>query len=135
MSRENVEIVRRIYDDGLIDRADEALRPLLNPEVEYVNPAEAIEPGTRSGLDEVLDAFRSTPRIFDTAAHEVHELFDAGDSVVAAVSFRARGRGSDREVTQEEAHTWTFNDGKVTRFEWCRDLASALEAVGLRTGL
>jgi len=54
MSRENVEIVRRIYDEGLMDRAVEALRPLLNPDVQYVNPAEAIEPGTRSGVDEVM---------------------------------------------------------------------------------
>jgi len=50
--------------------------------------------------------------------------------VVAAVTFRARSRASDVELTQEEAHTWTFRAGKVTRFEWSRDLASALEAVG-----
>jgi len=59
-------------------------------------------------------------------------LFDAGDSVVAVVSFRARGRGSDRELTQEEAHTWTFRDGRVACFEWRHDLQAALEAVGLR---
>src|SRR5215208_7848829 len=108
MSQENVEIVRRIYDDGLIDRAVEALHPLLNPDVQYVNPAEAIEPGTRSGIDEVMNAFRASSRAFDMATTEAHELFDAGDSVVAAVSFRARVRGSHHEVTQEEAHTWTF---------------------------
>jgi ketosteroid isomerase-like protein len=131
VSRENVEVVRRIYDDGLIDHAVEALQPRLNPDVQYVNPAEAIEPGTRSGIDEVMDAFRGSQHAFDTATHEVRKLFDAGDSVVAAVKFRARVRGSDHELTQEEAHTWTLRDGRIARFEWGRDLRTALKAVGL----
>jgi ketosteroid isomerase-like protein len=133
MSREdveNVEIVRHIYDGGLIDRAVEALRPLLAPDVEYVNPADAIEPGTRKGIDAVMGAFGAVGA-FETATSEARELFPAGDSVVAAVTFRARSRGSDVELTQEEAHTWTFRGGKVARFEWSRDLAAALEAAGV----
>jgi ketosteroid isomerase-like protein len=131
MSRENVELVRRIYADGLLDHAVDAIQPLLHPDVEFVNPAEAVEPGTRRGIDEVMTAFRAVGA-FETATSEVRELFPAGDSVVAAVTFRARSRDSDVELTQDEAHTWTFRNGKVTRFEWCRDLALALEAVGLR---
>ena len=132
MSRENVEMVRRIYADGLLDHAVDAIQPLLHPDVEFVNPAEAVEPGTRRGIDEVMVAFRASQDAFETATSELREVFPAGDSVVAAVTFRARSRDSDVELTQEEAHTWTFHNGKVTRFEWCRDLASALEAVGLR---
>ena len=131
MSRENVEIVRRVYAEGLIDRAVESIRPLLAADVEYVNPAEAIEPGTRNGIDAVMVAFGAVGA-FEKATSELRDLFPAGDSVVAAVTFRARSRGSDIELTQDEAHTWTFRKGKVTRFEWCRDLVSALEAVGLR---
>jgi hypothetical protein len=62
--------------------------------------------------------------------HELHELFDLGDTVVAAVS-RHTGRPSSSEI-QKEAHTWTFRDGKSFRFERGRDLKSALEAAGLR---
>jgi ketosteroid isomerase-like protein len=131
MSRENVELVRRMYADGLLDHAVDAIQPLLHPDVEFVNPAEAVEPGTRRGIDEVMIAFRAVGA-FKTATSELRELFPAGDSVVAAVTFRARSRDSDVELTQDEAHTWTFRNGKVTRFEWCRDLASALEAAGLR---
>jgi ketosteroid isomerase-like protein len=129
-SRENVEVVQQIYDDGLIDRAVEAVRPLLAPDVEFVNPPDAIEPGTRRGRDEVMVAFGAVGA-FETATSELRELFPAGDSVVAAVTFRARSRGSDVELSHEEAHTWTFRDGLVIRFEWGRDLAAALEAVGL----
>jgi hypothetical protein len=28
-------------------------------------------------------------------------------------------------------HTWTLRDGRITRFEWGRDLKKALEAAGL----
>ena len=129
MSQENEEIVRRVYAEGLIDRDVEAIRPLLAADVQYVNPADAIEPGTRKGVDAVMAAFDAMDA-FGTATSELRELFPAGDHVVAAVTFRARSRASDVELTQDEAHTWTFRDGKVTRFEWSRDLASALEAVG-----
>jgi ketosteroid isomerase-like protein len=131
MSRENVDVVRRIYADGLLDHAVDAIQPLLQANVEFVNPPDAVEPGTRRGVDEVMVAFRAVGA-FETATSELRELFPAGDSVVAAVTFRARSRDSDVELTQEEAHTWTFRNGKVTRFEWCRDLASALTAAGLR---
>src|SRR4051794_11221624 len=130
MSQENVETVQRIYDGGLMDGALEAMRPLLAPDVEFVNPPEAIEPGTRTGIDAVMAAFDAVGA-FETGTSELRDLFPAGNSVVAAVTFRARSRGADVELTQDEAHTWTFRDGKVTRFEWCRDLPAALEAVGL----
>ncbi len=130
MSQENVELVRRIYAYGLLDHAVDAIQPLLHPDVEFVNPAEAVEPGTRRGIDEAMIAFRAVGA-FETTTSEVRELFPAGDSVVAAVTFRARSRDSDVALTQDEAHTWTFRDGKVTRFEWCRNLTSALEAAGL----
>jgi ketosteroid isomerase-like protein len=132
MPGENAELVRRMYADGLLDHAVDAIEALLDPDVEFVNPAEAVEPGTRRGIDEAMTAFRAVGA-FETAANELRELFPAGDSVVAAVTFRARSRDSDVELAQDEAHTWTFRNGKVTRFEWCRDLGSALEAVGLRS--
>jgi uncharacterized protein len=131
MSRENVEVVRRIYDDGLMDRDHARLIDLLSPDVEFVNPPEAVESGTRKGRDEVAKVLAAVGH-FDWASHELDELFDAGDSVVARVTFRTRSRGSERQVAQEEAHTWTLRAGEIVRFEWGRDLGEALEAVGLR---
>jgi ketosteroid isomerase-like protein len=132
MSQENVEIVRRIYEEGLIDRDQAAVLELATPDIEYVNPPEAIEPGIRRGPVEVAKAMRSFAEFFDSSRHELHELFDRGDAVVAAVSCYTRGRGSDREIVHEEAHTWTLRDGRIARFEWGRDLGAALEAAGLR---
>ena len=38
--------------------------------------------------------------------------------MVAFVTAQARGRDSGAQVSQEEAHTWTFRGGKVIAFEW-----------------
>jgi ketosteroid isomerase-like protein len=132
MSQENVESVRRIYEEGLIDRDQAAVLELATPDIEYVNPPEAIEPGIRRGPTEVAKAMRAFAEFFDSSRHELRELFDGGDTVVAAVTCYTRGRGSDREIPHEEAHTWTLRDGRIARFEWGRDLGAALEAAGLR---
>jgi ketosteroid isomerase-like protein len=130
MSQENVEIVRRIYEDGLFDHHPDRVLALATPDVEYVNPPEAVESGTRRGTAEVGRALESLSESFEAFRHDLHELFDAGDSVVAWVSFCTRSGGSESEVVQKEAHTWTLRGGRLVRFEWGRDLQAALEAAG-----
>jgi ketosteroid isomerase-like protein len=132
---ENVEIVRRIYKEGLIDRDPKRLLDhFATPDIEYVDPPEAVDPGTRRGRTEVMLALRRARQSSPTYRHELHELFDVGDTVVATVSFHATVRGGSKsEIIQEEqAHTWTLRDGKVVRFERGHNLKSALEAAGLR---
>ncbi|MBA2523831.1 MAG: nuclear transport factor 2 family protein [Solirubrobacterales bacterium] len=131
MSRKNLELVQRIYEERLLDNPSERLLMLAAPDIEYVNPPEAVDSGVRHGMEEVAHALQNMQTSFEATHNELHELFDAGDAVVASVSFRARNRGSESEVVQEEAHTWTLRDGRITRFEWGRDLGSALEAAGL----
>jgi ketosteroid isomerase-like protein len=135
MSQENVEIVRRIYTEGLIDRDPKRLVDhFATPDIEYAEPPNDVDPGSRRGRTEVMLALRRARQSFSEYRHELHELFDAGDTVVAAVSFHAKAqRGSNREVIQkEEAHVWTLRDGKIARFENGRNLEAALEAAGLR---
>jgi ketosteroid isomerase-like protein len=131
MSQENVEIVQRAYEEGLLDQDSERLLKLATPEVEYVNPPEAVEPGIRRGPTEFVKAIRNYCEHFDATRNELVELFDGGDVVVASVRFRTRSRGSQSEIVHGEAHTWTLRDGKIARFEWSRDLGGTLEAAGL----
>jgi ketosteroid isomerase-like protein len=132
MSRENVQLVRHLYEDGLIDRDPEELMELAAPDIEYVNPPYAVEPGVRRGPVEVTRAMRSFAEVWEGSRHELHELFDCGDIVVASVSWHIRSRGSERELVNEEAHSWTLREGRITRFEWGQDLVKALKAAGLR---
>jgi len=134
MSEDNVEIVRRIYSEGLIDRDPKRLVDhFAAPDVEYVDPPDDVDPGSRRGRTEVLLALRRARQLFVEYEHELGELFDGGDTVVAAVSLHAKAkRGSKLEVIdEEEAHIWTLRDGKVIRFENGRELKDALEAAGL----
>ena len=127
MSEENAEIVRRIYGEGLIDRDPKRfVNDFAAPDIEYVNPPEAADPGIRRGRAEVMLALRRARQSSALYRHELHELFDLGDTVVAAVS-RHAGPASSSEI-QEEAHTWTFREGKLVRFERGPNLEDALEA-------
>jgi ketosteroid isomerase-like protein len=133
VAEENVEIVGRIYTEGLIDRDPKRLVDhFAAPDIEYVDPPDDNDPGSWHGRTAVMLAMRRARQSFSEYQHELHELFDAGDTVVAAVSFHATTRGPQREeIQKEEAHVWTFRDGKVVRFENGRDLKEALEAAGL----
>jgi ketosteroid isomerase-like protein len=132
MSQENVEIVRSAYEDGWFDKDPERLLEHADEDVEYANPPEAIEPGTRRGKTEIRRAFANLQQGFEESRHEVRQLYGVGDPVVVAdVTYIALSQGSAVELVQREAHTWTFRDGKIVRFEWGRDLQAALEAAGM----
>ena len=49
MSHENVEIVENAYEDGWFDEEPERLFGYAVEDLEFVNPPEAVEPGTRRG--------------------------------------------------------------------------------------
>ena len=130
MSEENAKIVRRIYEERLIDRDPKRfVDDFATPGIEYINPPEAADPGIRSGRAEVILALRRARQKSASYRHELHELFDLGDIVVAAVSRHTGPQNSSK--IQEEAHTWTFRDGKIVRFERGANLENALEAAGL----
>ena len=134
MPEEKIEIVRLIYSEGLIDRDPKRLvDDFAAPDVEYVDPPDDIDPGSRHGRTEVMLALRRARQLFAEYGHELHELFDGGDTVIAAVSFSAKAsyRSNREDIEREEAHTWTLRDSKIVRFENSRNLKEALEAAGL----
>ena len=130
MSQANVEIVRHLYESGLFDRDPEELMELATPDVEYRNPPYAVEPGVHRGIAAVEQAMRRFAEVWDTSRHELRELYDCGDVIVADVDWHIRGRGSERELINREAHSWTLREGRIAGFEWGQDLAKALEAAG-----
>jgi ketosteroid isomerase-like protein len=130
MSQENVEVVRRFYDEwnerfpGPID--------LMNPEIEYVNPAGAVEPGIRRGLDPFRRAVEKVFEGWEAWQMEPERFIPVGDQVAVVVRYKARGRGSGVEVEGRESALWTLHDGKVVRYAWFHGAQDALEAAGLR---
>ena len=130
MSQENVEIVRNIHDAWARGESPASLG-LLHPDIEWVNPEGALEPGIRRGLDSFDQAFAAMREAFEWIRIEPREFLDAGDQVVVLATFIARGRGSGVERQNKDGYVWTVREGQAVQFRWFNDPHKALEAAGL----
>ncbi len=135
MSRENVEIVRRIYEAVARDDADTVLS-LYDPEVVWDFSRSPFAPvlthvnyrgpdGLRSFHRERLDAWKDV-------VDDLDEVIDAGDVVVTVVTSHGHGRHSGAEVARRHAGAWTMDGGQVVHVAWFSTREEALQAVGLR---
>ena len=123
MAKANVEVVRAIYDGW---HEGESVRHLIDENLEYVNPPDAVESGTRHGR-KALDAVRE---VYSDFRVEVERLIDAGDDVV--VIGTAHGTGaSGVKVEFRLGYIWTIRDGRAIRMRWFNEPDEALAAVGL----
>jgi ketosteroid isomerase-like protein len=125
MSEENVDLVRRIYDAW---EREQSARDFISEDVEYVNPAYAVEPGTRVGRG----SFRVVRETYEDWRMEIDRIVDAGgEDVVVLAHYSASGSGSGIPVAGEHGYVWTVRDGQAVRFRWFNSHREALEAAGL----
>ncbi len=130
MSQENVEIVKRLYD-AWRRHGFGVVPELMDPDIEYVNPAYAVEPGTRRGYEGFMIAADAIGTIYPDRRFVPLEFHDAGNRVAVRVRVIARGTGSSVEVDTERGYAFEIHDGKVVRFAWFNEPLEALKAVGL----
>ncbi len=143
MSRENVEIVRRLYaEDGPFalplsaddERAllDRLFREYYDEGVEIRMPADYPEGEQvlrgREGMTRLLAMLRETWTEF---RFEPERFIDAGDRVAALVRVVAEGGASGVATDRKTAHIWLVRDGRLSSIQIYRDRSEALEAVGL----
>jgi ketosteroid isomerase-like protein len=118
-----VEVVRSIYRAWA---EETSARELVDPAFEYVNPPDAVEPGTlhgRGSLEKVRE-------VYPDFRVEPERYFDCGDRVL--VVGVARGTTESGLTTQwRQGYVWTVRDGKAVSLAWFNDPRQALEAVGL----
>jgi len=132
MSRENVEIVRGIWEADR-QRDARAVRVAYAPEVEWEDTTGLWgDWGTARGPDGIQAAWRRWYEAFEDVRFEWDEVTDAGDDVVVTYRAHARGRGSGAVVDQAFTLLWTLRAGKVVRIRAYADRAEALGAAGLR---
>ena len=127
--RTDADVVRCFYDAWSRDDLPGPVE-LLDPEVEYVNPAGAIEPGTRRGVDAFITAVEKVFEAWEYWRAEIEALEPAGGHVIAVVTYTARGRGSGVEIQGRESALWTLSDGRVVRYAWFHAADDARAAAG-----
>jgi ketosteroid isomerase-like protein len=130
MSQENVDAVGRIH---AVWSAEGSPLPsgLLDPEIEWVNPPDAVEPGTRRGIDAFGTAVDTLADTFEGVHAQIEEILDLGERVVVLATLHGHGRGSGADIERRQGYIWTFRDGKAIRFEWFTDPDEALRAAGV----
>jgi ketosteroid isomerase-like protein len=130
MGRANVDLVHRAYE--VFDTNLDALLSLLDPGIEWVSPADALEPGTRLGHAGVREAFAATAMAWEEPTHVATDFYAPDDDkVLVTVNFRGRGRASGMQADQTEFHLWSLREGAVVRFEWFYRREAALRAAVL----
>ena len=131
MSRENVEIVRRIYDeiDLRLEFPGEWFAPDCVTDWTDVAPDGGIHRGVDAANAAIAPYFETFEH-FRVVAEEI--VFADEERVVAEIRDGGRLSGSQAEVTNRYFHAWSLEGGKVVRLSAQTDRGQALEAVGLQ---
>jgi ketosteroid isomerase-like protein len=132
MSKENVEIVREVFEawnEGDLKRVHDH----MSPDWEW-HPAQLF-PGTdavyrgKEGFTRFWNTFREP---WESIRIELARVEDLGDRVLVLFIFYGKGKGSGVDVRTEYANVITFRDGLAVYQVGFGDWDSALEAVRLR---
>jgi ketosteroid isomerase-like protein len=132
MSEGNVqrfhELRRRLSEDRALMPQD------LADDAEWVNPPDAVEPGSRRGADSFLRAVASVFEGWEESVFEIEQVIDRDDDVIALGQLRTRGRTTGIESTMAHGEIWTFEAGKVVRMRWFNTYEETLTAAGMDDG-
>jgi uncharacterized protein len=125
VSRENVEIVRSVYEGW--SRGDFSGGDAFDPDVEF-EMVDWPHPARSRGVGEMQRIWQATLSAWDDFRAKPDDFVDFGDNVLVLNSIRARGKGSGAEVSAQTATVWTFEEGRVVRLALYWDTALATEA-------
>jgi ketosteroid isomerase-like protein len=129
VSRENVEIVRRVNE--AFSRGDvPAILALTDPDCEWWDRADDPDADIHRGQDALVKYLAD---IYDMSTWhvELEDCIDVGDVVVVSAHVTGRGRASGAAFDTRQGQTYRLRDGKITEFREYREISEALKAVGL----
>jgi ketosteroid isomerase-like protein len=137
MSRENVELVRNLYELGDFlnpnpDAIDQAFRDYLDEQFEARLPPDYPEGEPvfrgREGLDQLSAMLQE---VWGEWRLEPERFLDAGDRVVVFARLLGKGGTSGVPFDLETTHVWTIHAGRAASLHAYRNRDEALEAAGL----
>jgi hypothetical protein len=132
MSKENVALIRAIYDAfaagdvaGVLGRMspdiawNEAENFPYADRNPYVGP-DAVANGVFARLGGEWDGFAATPE----------EFLDAGDAVVVTGRYLGSYKATGRSIRAQFVHVWRLASGKAVRFQQYTDTLQAARVTG-----
>jgi ketosteroid isomerase-like protein len=126
MGEADVETLRRGY--AALNRGDlSVVVELLDPDIEWHEPAPSPESGAHRGRDSFERFLRSWLESFDGFRVEPERVVERGDELVVVVRQSGTGRASGLSVETRLAHVWTVADGKAVRWEAVADPEAVLD--------
>jgi ketosteroid isomerase-like protein len=137
MSEENVEIVRRLYEEWYagLERGDPGApfdSGVLADDYEWIVPEPLDGRTVWRGREEFVEFFRTWTEEFEGWSVRVEQLIDAGDDRVVALTLQsATGKGSGAPVELHLGQVQELKDGRLIRTRNYFTHAEALEAAGL----
>jgi ketosteroid isomerase-like protein len=124
VSEANVAVVRAIHEDWLAGGRGEQW---MSGEIEYVNPAYALESGVIRGPD----SFNRVREVWEDFRFEPERYIDGQDGRVVVIG-RVHGSSMSGIALQDTmAYVWTIQDGLAVRFQWFSDAGEAHAAAGV----
>ena len=130
MSRENVEIVREMYEAFLRNDFEAALSA-FDPEVEW-DGTNLPDGKVSHGRDAVVEHVARWGEMWERWEVELEEVIDAtGEWVIAFIRERGRSRAG-LDVNERHSELYRVGDGKIVYRKGFSDADEALEAAGLQ---
>jgi ketosteroid isomerase-like protein len=137
VSREDVEVVRRVYE-AVAHRDAAAVFDLYHPDVvlDGTRLPESRLGGASTGLparghEGLRNLNRAWSEAWEHYEDRCEELIDAGDCVISVVTRLGRGRASKIDVSTSRAGVWTVRDDKVVEVVWFTSVDEARQAAGV----
>jgi ketosteroid isomerase-like protein len=131
MSQENVELVRRAYEQ--FGAAGQFVAEMTTPDFVWDMsnfhgwPEQQVYQGI-AAAEAFLTAWAGA---WDDWELDVEAFHDAGDKVVAVLHQHGRSKVAGMPVNMSFAQVWTIRDGRQSRMDMYSDPSEALKAVGL----
>lgn len=126
MSRENVELIRAVFDAWDADDFS-AMLALFDPDVVTRRVSPMPDPGAWKGTDGMLEVISEWVATFDEFEMEPVEFIDAGDRVITAVAQEGRGEAGGVPVKGTFWFAWGVRGGKVVSLDMYGSREQAIE--------
>jgi ketosteroid isomerase-like protein len=130
VSEQNIEVVRRLFDNYAEGGIESVLGVLSEDVVIEIPPDLSAEPDVYHGHDGARRYFAGFEGMLDDVRYEPIALIPMGDRVLAHVRLGGRGSSSGLDVDLEAFVVHELADGRVTRMRPYPDLESAQTAAG-----